>query len=143
MLCQFQVYSKVTQLYIYILFQIFSIIGYYKILSIVPCAIQQAPDVYLCYIQQCAYVNPKLLIYPLPRPAISPLVTINLCSVSESLSVLEISSLVSCFQIPHISDIIQYLSFSVTYFTSYDNLIYFWKYLLLIWIVLCRMISQV
>ena len=48
----FQVYSKVIQLYIYLyiiyiykdintfLFRFFSIIGYYKILSIVPCAIQ-------------------------------------------------------------------------------------------------------
>ena len=42
MLCSFQVYSKVIQLYIYIyiLFRFFSIIGYEKILSIIPCAIQ-------------------------------------------------------------------------------------------------------
>ena len=34
-----QVYSKVTQLYIYIFsFGLFSIIGYYKIFNIVPCA---------------------------------------------------------------------------------------------------------
>ena len=38
----FQVYSKVTQLYIHIfVFRFFSIMGYYKILSIVLCAIQQ------------------------------------------------------------------------------------------------------
>ena len=36
----FQMYSKVIQLYIYILFRFFSIIVYYKILNIVPCAIQ-------------------------------------------------------------------------------------------------------
>ena len=37
----FQVYSKVIQLYTYIFFfRFFSIIGYYKILNIVPSAIQ-------------------------------------------------------------------------------------------------------
>ena len=43
MLCYFQVYSKVIQLYMYIytfFFRFFSLIGYYKILSIVPCAMQ-------------------------------------------------------------------------------------------------------
>ena len=44
MLCWFQVYCKVIQLYIYIyiyifFFRFFSLIGYYKILSVVPCAI--------------------------------------------------------------------------------------------------------
>ena len=42
-LCWFQVYSKVNQLYMYIyplFFRFFSIIDYYKILNIVPCAIQ-------------------------------------------------------------------------------------------------------
>ena len=47
-------------------FRFFSIIGYYKILSIVSCAIQQVLYVYLFYIQQCVYVNPKLLIYLSP-----------------------------------------------------------------------------
>ena len=37
----FQVHNKVIQLYIYMLFLIlFFITGYYKILTIVPCAIQ-------------------------------------------------------------------------------------------------------
>ena len=40
MLYWFQVYSKVIQSYIYILFRLFSIIGYHKVLSIIPCAIQ-------------------------------------------------------------------------------------------------------
>ena len=49
MLCKFQVYSKVIQLYIYVrkytyiyilFFRLFSIIGHYKILGIVCCAIQ-------------------------------------------------------------------------------------------------------
>ena len=43
MLCYFHVYSKVIQLHIYIyiyFFRFFSLIGYYKILSTVLCAIQ-------------------------------------------------------------------------------------------------------
>ena len=45
-------YSKVIQLHIYIhiLFQILSIISYYKILSIIPCAIQWALIDFLFYI---------------------------------------------------------------------------------------------
>ena len=44
MLCQFQVYSKVNQLYIYIyplFFRLFSHTHHYRVLSRVPCAIQQ------------------------------------------------------------------------------------------------------
>ena len=69
MLCQFQVYSKVIQLYTYIylfFFRFFSPISYYRILSRVPCAIQQVLVVYRFHVQQCVYVNPKLLIYPCP-----------------------------------------------------------------------------
>ena len=43
MLCYFQVYSKVIQLYIYmnlLFFKLFSHLGYYIILSRVLCAIQ-------------------------------------------------------------------------------------------------------
>ena len=49
MLCEFPVYSRVIQIYIYIyiyihththFFKFFSIIGYYTLLNIVPCAIQ-------------------------------------------------------------------------------------------------------
>ena len=43
MLCRFQVHGKVNQFYIYIytyFFSFSSITDYYKILSIVPCAIQ-------------------------------------------------------------------------------------------------------
>ena len=63
-------------------FRLLSIIGYYKILNIVPCAIQQALVVYLFYIQQCVSANPKLLIYPSPP---FPLVTISLFSMSVNL----------------------------------------------------------
>ena len=76
MLCQFQVYSKVIQLYIYIcsfFFRFFTHIGYYRVLSRVPCAVQQVLAGYLFYIWQCVWVNPKLLIYP-PAPCnVSPL----------------------------------------------------------------------
>ena len=69
---------------IYIFFsRFFSLIGYYKILGIVPCAIQQVLVVHLFYIQQCVYVNPKFPIYP--SPPFSPLVTISLFSMSVSL----------------------------------------------------------
>ena len=83
MLCQFQVYSKVNWLYIHptsILFQI--LFHFERILNIVPCAIQW-DLVDLFYIQNCVSVNLKLLIYPFPR--LSPLVTINLFSMSVSL----------------------------------------------------------
>ena len=42
----FQVYSKVIQLYIYkylFFFNFFSYLGYYRILSSIPCALQQVP----------------------------------------------------------------------------------------------------
>ena len=80
MLCQFQVYSKVNQLYIYIypLYQILSHIGHYRVLSRVPCAIQQVLMSYLFYIQQCVYVSPNLPIYPSPP---YPLLTISLFSI--------------------------------------------------------------
>ena len=65
---QFQVYSKVIQLYIYIcintyLFRFLSHIGQDRVLSRVPYAIQQVLVDYLFYVQQCVYVNPKLLIW--------------------------------------------------------------------------------
>ena len=68
-MCQLQVYSKVNQLYIYIFpffSRFFSHLGYYRILSIFPCAIQQVLISYLFHIQQCVHVNPNLLIYPSP-----------------------------------------------------------------------------
>ena len=44
----FQVYSKAVQLHIYF-FQVVLFIGYYKILNIVPCAMQKILSVYLFY----------------------------------------------------------------------------------------------
>ena len=52
MQCQFQVYSKVIQLYIYMhlfFFRFFSHLGYYRLLSRVSCAIQQVLVVYPFY----------------------------------------------------------------------------------------------
>ena len=83
-----QVYSKVIQLYTCIysfFFRLFSHTGYYRILSRDPCAIQQVLVGYLFYIQQDVHAHPTLLILSLPLPHISPLVTINLFSVSLSL----------------------------------------------------------
>ena len=67
MLCQFQGYSRVIQLYMYtylFFFRFFSHIGHYRVLSSVPCAIQQVLIRYLFYIEQCVYINSKLPIYP-------------------------------------------------------------------------------
>ena len=53
MLCWFQVYSKVIQLYVYtylFFFRFLSPLGYYRILSRVPCAIQQDLVGYLYYL---------------------------------------------------------------------------------------------
>ena len=63
MLCQFQVSSKVIQLYIciyeymYSFFLYSSIIGCYKIVKMVPCVIQQIIVGYPFYTQQCVYFN--------------------------------------------------------------------------------------
>ena len=51
MLCQFLLYSKVNQLYIYQLFsRFYSYIGHYRVLSRVPCAIQQVLISYLFFL---------------------------------------------------------------------------------------------
>ena len=98
MLCQFQVYSSdsVIHTHIYIFFfRFFSIIRYYNILSIVPCAIQQVLISYVFYIQYCVYVNPNLQIYPFP-----PLNTGKhkfIFYFCNSISVLQISSFVAFF----------------------------------------------
>ena len=72
-LCQFLLYNKVNQLYVYI-YPFFlgfpSHLGHHRVLSRVPCAIQQVLISYLFYTQcqQCIYVNPKLPIHPPPCP---------------------------------------------------------------------------
>ena len=75
-------------IYIFFFFRFFSVIGYYKMLNIVPCVIWSVLVIILIYI---AYVSvkptPNLSIYP-SSPLISPLVTISLFSVSVSLFLL-------------------------------------------------------
>ena len=65
-LCSFQVYSKVIQLYVHMylfFFKLFSHLGYYRILSRAPCPIQEVLVGYLFSIL-CVYINPKILILP-------------------------------------------------------------------------------
>ena len=60
-------YTVVSCTYVYPFFSMFfSHIGYYRILSRVPSPIHSVPVVYLSDIQQCVYVNPKLLEF-IPR----------------------------------------------------------------------------
>ena len=47
-------------------FRFFSLLGHYKTLTIVPCAVQQVLVSYLFHVQPCVCVNPKLLIGPPP-----------------------------------------------------------------------------
>ena len=68
------------------LYLFFHILGYYKILSIVSCAVPYVFVGYLFYTEYCVYVSPKLLVYP--SPYISPLITISLFSMSMGLFLL-------------------------------------------------------
>ena len=84
------------------LFQIFSIVSYCRILTRVPVLHSRS---------LCVSVNPKLLIYPFPTfPFGNHKFAFYVCG---SISVLYISSFVSFFYIPHVSGMIRYLSFSV------------------------------
>ena len=81
-------------------FRFLSLIGYYELLSIVLCAIEQVLVGYLLYIRWCVYVNfqPPNLSLPPPFPFGDHMFVFYVC---ESLSVFE--NLI--FKIPHISDI--------------------------------------
>ena len=71
MLCEFLLYSKVIQLYIYIytfFFIFFSIMIYLRIFNIVPCAVQEDLVVYPSYIYSFASANPTLPLHPSPTP---------------------------------------------------------------------------
>ena len=67
MLCQFLLYSKVNQFYVYI-YPVFlrfpSRLGHHRALSRVPRAIEQVLMSYLLYTQECIYVNPNLQVHP-------------------------------------------------------------------------------
>ena len=85
-------------------FSFFSHIGYHRILSRVPCAIQSI----------LVYVNPKLLIYPSLHqrfPFHNHTFLLGICKLTSVLK--SLSSIVFPKCIPHVSDIIWYLSFSV------------------------------
>ena len=71
-----------------------SIIANCKILSVVPCSVQQVLVGYLFCMQQCVYFNPKLLIYLCP----SPLATTSL--FYESVSASQTGSFVTHFRFP-------------------------------------------
>ena len=74
-------YKKVIHIYIYIFFlRVFFHIGYYKILDIVPCAIQFIFIAFFVY--SSVFINTVLLIYP---PTLFPLVAIILYSISVSI----------------------------------------------------------
>lgn len=76
MLCEFMPRSKGTQLYMdALLFVFLSAVVCCRMLNIVPCAVQWGFAGCLCYLWSCVSVNPKL----------SPLVTINMLPMSESL----------------------------------------------------------
>ena len=101
-LCQFQVYSEVNQLYVYIcprLFRFFSHIGHYRLLSRVPCVIWQVLISYL--FSMCVYVSLSHPVYPFSLSY--PLVTVFVFYICNF--ILQISSSVSFiyffFQIPH------------------------------------------
>ena len=68
-------------IYIYSFFRLFSLIGSYKVLNIVLCAMQQVLVGYLFRVQLYVYVNIKLLFYLPPFP----LVTISLFSMPVGL----------------------------------------------------------
>ena len=57
-----------------------------------------------------------------PIPTIFPSNFTFVFYICDSISVLYLSSFVPYFKILHLSDVIQYFSFSMTYFTQYDNL---------------------
>ena len=58
-----------SYIYMYLFFfKFFSHLGYYRILTRVPCAIQQVLVGYLFHIQQWECVNPKLPVYPSHPP---------------------------------------------------------------------------
>ena len=93
-------------------FTFFFLIGYYKILSVVPCAMQYVlvGNLLIFYILYCVYDNLQILIYSSP-----PFPFGNhkfVFYVSGSIYFLYISSFAS-FLIPHISKIMWYFSFSI------------------------------
>ena len=106
-----------TYVYIYIhiynLLQILFCLGYYKILSIVPCAIQQSRLI-TYFIYNSVYMSKVIqTLNWFLLPHLSPLVTISLFSMSVSPFLFYKYVFCIKFFIPHVSTIIWYLSVSV------------------------------
>ena len=119
MLYEFQVYSKVNQLYIYVyplFFRFFSHVGNYRALSRVPCAIQQVLISCLFYIQQCVYVTPSLPIHPLPprNHRFVFYVCDYFCLVNKFICTIFLDSTYKQYHI--------FVFLCLTYFTQYDSL---------------------
>ena len=116
MFCQFLLYSKVNQLYVYIyplFFGFPSHLGHHRALSRAPCALQQVLISYLFYTQQCIYVNPSLPVHPTPPPPWCPYV----CFLCLRIYFCFVHELVSFFQIPHICVNIQHF-FKFIFYTA-------------------------
>ena len=97
-MCQFHVCSKMNQLYKYTyphIFRFFSHIGYYRVLSRVPYAIQQVFISHFFYIWYSVYVNLNLPIYISPLPAGIHKFVFYICN--SSTSALQKSSFVPFF----------------------------------------------
>ena len=122
MLCQFLLYSKVNQLYVYIYpFTVGfpSHLGHHRALSRVPWAIQQVLISYLFYTQyqQCIYDNPNLPVHPTsPFPPWYPYVcSLHLCLYFCFVNKIEYAN----FFRFHIYVLIYDICFSLTYFTLF------------------------
>ena len=108
MLCYFLLYRKVSQLYIYmyvspVFFRLFAHIGLYRVLSRVPCAIQQVLISYLFYlflVQSLShvwlFVTPWTTACKFLCPPLSPGVCSNSCPLNWW-CYLTISFSVACF----------------------------------------------
>ena len=114
MLCQFQVYSKVNQPYVYIYLLFFQILFPYRQLQSTEqsslCYTVGPYQLSILYIVVCICQSQSPNLSFLPFPPDNHNFVFYICN---SISILQISSFVPFFQIPHISDILYYLSFSV------------------------------
>ena len=114
-LWSFLLYSRVIQLCVYthlFSFGFFSHIDDHRIMGRVLCATQQVPAGQSFHFPQCACASPQTPVPPGPPPP-APSRDHKFFKVRESVSVLQISPFVSFFKIPHRSDSIWCLSFSV------------------------------
>ena len=115
MLCWFQVYSRVIQLYGYVysfFFRFFSHIDYQNIEYCSPVLHSRSLLViYLVYSSVCLYVRPKLLIYSFSPhfPFGNHKFVFDIC---DFVSVFQISSFISLKKLDSTDEYIIYLSFS-------------------------------